>query len=325
MKKNDIYAVTGAGGAIGGHLVKYFESQGIPVIASDIKPLHDWYQVPQNEESTTFVGDLRLFDHAAQAVRGATRVYNLAADMGGMGFLFNHRLSCRLSVLISTHVLLAAQEVGVDRFFYSSSACVYPEYRQEDTLVQPLKESDAWPAQPEPSYGDEKLFSEGMCKDFYNEYGLETRVARFHNVYATNGTYDGGREKAPSAICRKVIQAKLSGKHEIDIWGDGEQTRTYMHIDDCIKGINLITDSDYREPLNLGSDELVSVNELVSIVEEIAGIKLERHYDLSQPQGVRGRSSDNTLIKSLFDWEPSIKLREGMVELYEWIYKAMTQ
>jgi len=251
-------------------------------------------------------------------------IYNLAADMGGMGFIETHKAECMLSVLISTHMLVAAREAGTERFFYSSSACVYNGEKQTRPDVTALKEEDAYPGMPEDGYGWEKLFSERMARHYREDFGMATRVARYHNVYGPDGTYDGGREKAPAAICRKVIAAKLSGKHEIEIWGDGEQTRSFMYIDDCTEGTIKLTASDIVEPLNIGSDELVSINRLVDIVEKIAGVKLKRSYKLDAPKGVRGRNSDNTLIKKLLDWAPSIRLEDGMEKTYKWIYDEMT-
>jgi nucleoside-diphosphate-sugar epimerase len=240
--------------------------------------------------------------------------------MGGMGFIENNRALCMLSVLINTHLLMAARDIGVQRFFYSSSACVYNADKQKSPEVIPLKEEDAYPAMPEDGYGWEKLFSERMCRHFREDFAMQTRMARYHNVYGPHGTYDGGREKAPAAICRKIIQAKLSGKHEIEIWGDGTRTRSFMYIDDCLKGTQAIMTSDILEPINLGSSELVTINELVDIVEEIAGIKIKRKHNLSAPQGVNGRNSDNTKIKALLKWEPNIPLRVGLEKTYRWIY-----
>jgi nucleoside-diphosphate-sugar epimerase len=250
-------------------------------------------------------------------------VFNLAADMGGMGFIENNRALCMLSVLINTHLLMAARDLGVKRFFYSSSACVYNAEKQKSADIVPLKEADAYPAMPEDGYGWEKLFSERMCRHFREDFGLETRVARFHNVYGPNGTFDGGREKAPAAICRKIIEAKVSGKHEIEVWGDGTRTRSFMYIDDCLKGIQMIMRGDMVEPINLGSSELVTINELVEIVEDIAGIKVKRNYNLSAPQGVNGRNSDNTMIQQAFDWEPNIPLRTGLEKTYDWIHSEI--
>jgi GDP-D-mannose 3', 5'-epimerase len=309
--------VAGAGGFIAGHLVKKLVKEGHKVRAVDIKPLNEWYQV--SAEADNLVLDLRLRENCYQAVNGNNEVYNLAADMGGMGFIENNKAACMISVLINTHLLLAAKECGADRFFYASSACVYNGEKQTDPNNPGLKESDAYPALAEDGYGWEKLFSERMCRHFREDFGLTTRVARFHNVYGPYGTFDGGREKAPAAIIRKVIEASITGKKEITIWGDGHQTRSFMYIDDCIKGIIDIMYSDIEEPLNLGSSEMVSINRLVDIVEEIAGYKLERKYDLNAPKGVRGRNSDNTLIKNLLKWEPSISLKEGMKKTYKWI------
>jgi len=311
--------VCGGGGFIGGFLAKDLLRQGYQVRVADIKPIDDWYQVHPEAENLSL--DLKDLANCRKAAKGAKRIYQLAADMGGMGFIENNKALCMLSVLTNTHMLIAAKEAGtVERFFYSSSACVYNADKQKSEDVIPLKEEDAYPAMPEDGYGWEKLFSERMCRHFREDFGLQTRCARFHNVYGPHGTWDGGREKAPAAVIRKVITAKLSGKHQIEIWGDGKQTRSFMYIDDCIKGINLFTDGSNTEPLNLGSNELTTINGLVSIVEEIAGIKLERKYKLDAPKGVNGRNSDNTRIKQVHHWEPSIKLKEGMRKTYEWIY-----
>lgn len=316
---NDHVVVTGAGGFIGGHLVAELRRQGRTHIrAVDVKPLDEWYQCFADVENLCL--DLKLAANCDRACRGATRVYQLAADMGGMGFIENNKCLCMLSVLTNTHMLQAAHQHGVSRFFYSSSACVYNADKQKSAEVIPLKEEDAYPAMPEDGYGWEKLFSERMCRHFREDFGLITRVARFHNVYGPHGTWDGGREKAPAAVCRKVIEAKLTGKHEIEIWGDGNQTRSFMYIDDCLKGIQMITDSDIIEPINLGSSELVTINQLVDIVEKIAGIKVKRRYNLNAPKGVNGRNSDNTLIQRLLHWEPSTPLRDGMEKTYAWIY-----
>jgi nucleoside-diphosphate-sugar epimerase len=309
--------VAGAGGFIGGHLVKELVKKGQHVRAVDIKPLNEWYQI--SDEAENLVLDLRLRENCSRAVNGFNEVFNLAADMGGMGFIENNKAACMISVLINTHLLLAAKECGLDRFFYASSACVYNGDKQTDPKNPGLKESDAYPALAEDGYGWEKLFSERMCRHFREDYGLTTRVARFHNVYGPFGTFDGGREKAPAAISRKVIEAGISGKKEIVIWGDGLQTRSFMYIDDCIKGIQDIMYSDIEEPLNLGSSEMVSINELVDMVEDIAGYKLVRKYDLNAPKGVRGRNSENTLIKKYLGWEPSIPLRKGLKKTYNWI------
>jgi len=310
--------VCGAGGFIGGHLVKSLIADGVNVVrAVDIKPLNEWYQKTEGVENLSL--DLKDKTNCEIAAADTSLVYQLAADMGGMGFIENNKALCMLSVLTNTHMLMAAKDAGVKRFFYSSSACVYNGEKQTNPDVVALKESDAYPALPEDGYGWEKLFSERMCRHFEEDYGLVCRVARYHNVYGPEGTWDGGREKAPAAMCRKVIEAKNSGKHEINIWGDGKQTRSFMYIDDCVKGSQMIMASDIDEPINLGSSELVTINQLVDIVEDIAGVKLTRHYQLDAPKGVNGRNSDNTLILEKLDWEPSIRLRDGMERTYRWI------
>jgi nucleoside-diphosphate-sugar epimerase len=313
--------VAGAGGFIGGHLVKELTKKGNKVRAVDMKPLNEWYQI--SEDADNLVLDLRLKENCFTAVNGYNEVFNLAADMGGMGFIENNKAACMISVLINTHLLMAAKECGLDRFFYASSACVYNGEKQTDPANPGLKEADAYPALAEDGYGWEKLFSERMCRHFSEDFGLTTRVARFHNVYGPHGTYDGGREKAPAAMCRKVIDAQLNGKKEIIIWGDGHQTRSFMYIDDCIKGIQDIMYSNITEPLNLGSSEMVSINQLVDIVEDIADYKMDRKYDLGAPKGVRGRNSENTLIKKYLGWEPSIPLKKGMKKTYDWIKEEM--
>lgn len=319
---NERVLICGAGGFIGGHLVQKLLSNGVNVVcAVDVKPFDEWYQKSNDVENLSL--DLRGKDNCYKATDGIQVVFQLAADMGGMGFIENNKALCMLSVLTNTHMLMAARDSGVERFFYSSSACVYNGDKQKNADVVPLKEEDAYPALPEDGYGWEKLFSERMCRHFEEDFGLQTRVARYHNVYGSFGTYDGGREKAPAAICRKVIQAKASGKHEIEIWGDGHQTRSFMYIDDCTKGTRAILESDIREPINLGSSELVSINQLVDIVEDIAGIKLKRNYKLDAPKGVNGRNSDNTKILQYLRWEPSIRLRDGMAKTYEWIESQM--
>ncbi|MEP6757312.1 MAG: NAD-dependent epimerase/dehydratase family protein [Chthonomonadales bacterium] len=314
--------VAGGGGFIGGYLAKFFIEKGHAVRVADIKPQSEWYQVHPTADNQVL--DLKGIEACRKASEGMDEIYNLAADMGGMGFIENNKAMCMLSVLINTHLLMAAQEKGVKRFFYASSACVYNGDKQTDTNNPGLKEEDAYPALAEDGYGWEKLFSERMCRHFTEDFGLVTRVARFHNVYGPLGTYDGGREKAPAAVSRKVITAKLSGKHEIEIWGNGEQTRSFMYIDDCIKGINMIMESDIKEPINLGSSEMVTINQLVDIVEGIADIKLSRDYNLSAPKGVNGRNSDNTLIQKYLGWEPNIPLAVGMEKTYNWIYEQMT-
>ena len=314
-----LIAVAGAGGFIGGHLVGHLLAQGHRHIrAIDIKPAGEWYQLFDKAENLHL--DLQRLESCSQACEGATDIYQLAADMGGMGFIENNKALCMLTVLINTHMLMAARQAGVDRFFYSSSACVYNADKQKSEAVTPLREEDAYPAMPEDGYGWEKLFSERMCRHFREDFGMATRVARYHNVYGPHGTWDGGREKAPAAICRKVIHAKVTGSDEIEIWGDGHQTRSFMYIDDCLKGTEMFMYGDVTEPLNLGSNELVTINQLVNIVEEIADIRLKRSYILDAPKGVNGRNSDNTKIKEYFDWEPGTRLRDGMERTYRWIY-----
>jgi GDP-D-mannose 3',5'-epimerase len=310
--------VTGAGGFIGGQLVRDLLAQGVPVRAVDKKPFDDWYFRSSDVEN--LIADLQLAETCHKVTKGSVHVYNLAADMGGMGFIENNKALCMLSVLINAHMLMSAHAHGVDRFFFSSTACVYPGYKQSDADVVALKESDAYPADAEDGYGWEKLFSERLCRHYSEDYGIKTRVGRYHNVYGPYGTWDGGREKAPAAISRKVAMAVISGKHEIEIWGDGEQTRSFMYIDDCLIGTQKLMHSDVEEPINIGSDEMVTINQLVDIVEQIAGVKLKRNYNLDAPKGVRGRNSDNTLIKQKLYWAPSISLRTGMERTYRWIY-----
>ena len=315
----DLALVTGAGGFIGGNLVGDLRARGYKRLrAIDIKPLDDWYQRFDDVENLCL--DLNLKENCEIAAKGANEIYNLAANMGGMGFIENNKALCMLSVLINTHMLQAAVKYGVEKYFYSSSACVYNGEKQKTFEAPSLKEEDAYPALAEDGYGWEKLFSERMCRHFSEDFGLYTRVARFHNVYGPWGTWYGGREKAPAAICRKVIEAKVLGRHEIEIWGSGNQIRSFMYIDDCIKGIDLIMYSEIRDPINLGSSEAVTINQLVDMAEEIAGIKLKRNYDLSAPKGVNGRNSDNALIKKYLNWEPNTPLRTGLEATYRWIY-----
>ncbi len=314
--------VAGAGGFIGGHLVNALKKDH-RVRAVDIKPLNQWYQRSADAENRVL--DLRIRENCVTAMNGCDEVYNLAADMGGMGFIETHKAACMLSVLINTHLLMAARDLGVARYFFASSACVYNAEKQKDPDNPGLREADAYPAMAEDGYGWEKLFSERMCRHFREDFGLVTRMARFHNVYGPFGTWTGGREKAPAAICRKVIEAKRGSGREITVWGDGRQTRSFMYIDDGVKGIMDIMGSEIEEPINLGSSELVSINGLVELVENIAGIRLERKYDLDAPKGVRGRNSDNTLIRRYLNWEPSISLKQGLEKTYAWIFRQMTE
>ena len=320
LDKHDLILVAGAGGFIGGSLVRYFAERGFTRIrAVDKKPLPLWYQRIPGVESLCL--DLSEKENAVKAVEGAVEVYNLAADMGGMGFIERFRVECLRSVLINTHLIEAAYRAGVARYFYSSSACAYNTDLQKDPNVRALKESDAYPAMAERGYGWEKLISEMFCQEYWAERGLETHIARFHNVYGPNGTWFGGREKAPAALCRKVIEAKDTGVMEIDIWGDGTQTRSFMYIDDCTYGIDSIMHCDelIATPINLGTSELVSINQLVSYIEEIGGVQLARTYKLDAPRGVAGRNSDNTFIRQVLGWEPSTPLKAGLRLTYDWI------
>jgi len=318
--KDKLIVVCGAGGFIGGHLLSDLRRQGYTRLRGvDIKPFDRWYQRFDDVENLSL--DLQELPACRQATEDAFWVYNLAADMGGMGFIEKNKALCMMTVLINTHLLKASRENEVSRFFYASSACVYNHDKQLDPKVTGLNETDAYPAMPEDGYGWEKLFSERMCRHYTEDFGLVTRVARYHNVYGPYGTFDGGREKAPAAICRKVITAKLNGQHEIEIWGTGEQTRSFMYIDDCLRGTQAIMQSKNIDfPINLGSAEKVSINQLVDIVESIAGIRLKRNYNLSAPKGVNGRNSENTLIRKMLGWEPSIPLRSGLEKTYAWIY-----
>lgn len=322
MGRGSLVVVTGAGGFIGGHLVAELRRRGFERIrAVDIKPGHEWYQRLDDVENLEL--DLRDREACERTVEGATEVFNLASDMGGMGFIEAHKAECMISVLINTQMLIASRDAGARRYMFGSSACVYNAERQSSPDVTALREEDAYPALPEDGYGWEKLFGERMCRHFYEDYGIEVRVPRFHNVYGAHGTYDGGREKAPAAVCRKVIAAELSGSGTIEIWGDGEQTRSFTYIDDCLEGIFRLTESDVRDPINLGSSQLISINGLVDIVEGIAGTKLERRYVLDAPQGVRGRNSDNTMITERLGWAPSTPIEVGLEPTYRWIREQM--
>ncbi len=293
------------------------------VRAVDKKTPDEWYQ--RFDDAENFELDLSLRENCYAATAGVGQVYNLAADMGGMGFIELNKALCMLSVLINTHLLEASRDNDVERFLFSSSACVYAAEKQTEAEVKPLTEEDAYPAEPEDGYGWEKLFSERLCRHFSEDFGLGTRVVRYHNVYGPEGTWDGGREKAPAAICRKVAEAKLTRDHEIAVWGDGQQTRSFTYITDCVHGTQALMDSDHTAPVNLGSTELVTINQLIDIVEEIAGIKVSRNYDLSAPQGVRGRNSDNTQLKAALGWEPSVTLQDGMAQTYAWIYEQLSE
>ena len=323
LDRTKLTVVTGAGGFIGGHLVAELKRRGFERIrAVDLKPIGRWYQ--EHEDVENISSDLREKEACYAAAEDASTVFNLAADMGGMGFIETHKADCMVSVLINTNMLLASRDHGVERYLYASSACVYAADKQTDTAVTALREEDAYPAMPEDGYGWEKLFSERMCRHFMEDYGLSVRVPRFHNVYGPYGTYAGGREKAPAAACRKVIEAQLNGSNSIEIWGDGKQTRSFTYIDDTIEGVLRLMESDFTDPVNLGSSQLVTINELYDIVEKIAGVDLDRNHDLTAPQGVRGRNSDNTLILEKLGWEPSISLEDGLAKTYAWIHEQMT-
>ena len=309
--------VCGAGGFIGGHLVNDLLKDGFEVICADIKPLEFWFQL--SDKTKNYSLDLKEYENCIKVTEDVKYIYNMACNMGGMGFIENNKAECMLSVLINTNLLRACLINKVTRYFYSSSACVYNAQKQKNTFVAGLKEEDAYPAEPEDGYGWEKLFSERMCRHFTEDFGLETRVVRYHNVYGPIGTYDGGREKAPAAICRKIAQAKMNNKREIEVWGDGEQTRSFMYITDCIEGTRKLFNSNLIEPYNVGSDEQVSINQMIDIIEDIADYKVSRNYLLDKPKGVRGRSSDNTKIIKDLSWSPSISLKEGLKETYTWI------
>ncbi len=315
MSKKNL--VAGGGGFIGGHLAKSLVDRGHDVRVVDVKPLDQWYQ--RTEGAENIVANLEEKDACFSASEGCDEVYNLACNMGGMGFIENNKALCMLSILINTHLLMAAKEFQIKKYLYSSSACVYAADKQTDTTVTALKEADAYPAMPEDGYGWEKLFSERMCKHFEEDFGMEVRIVRFHNVYGPDGTWRGGREKAPAALSRKIIEAKKSGNLKIEVWGDGEQTRTFMYIDDCITGLDKLMESDFSDPINLGRSELVSINQLIDIISEIAGVEVEREHNLDAPQGVRGRNSDNSLILEKLNWEPEVDLKTGLAKTYSWI------
>ena len=315
------YLVCGAGGFIGGHLVKSLLQDGHEVVCADIKPLENWFQI--FDVNKNFTLDLKEYSNCLQVTKDIDFIYNMACNMGGMGFIENNKAECMISVLINTNLLRASLINKVKKYFFSSSACVYNADKQTSNFTAGLKEADAYPAMPEDGYGWEKLFSERMCRHFYEDYGLETRVARYHNVYGPMGTFDGGREKAPAALCRKLIIAKNSGKKEIDVWGDGEQTRSFMFIDDCIKGTKKIFESDCRDVLNIGSEEQVSINQMIKIIQEISNYNVNKNYQLDKPKGVRGRSSNNDLVRLKLGWNYEISLKSGLEITYKWIEKEI--
>ena len=313
--------VTGAGGFIGGHLVKELLNRGYKVRAVDIKEYSDWYQYHDNVEN--FVLDMSDKNNCFKMAKGVDEVINMACNMGGMGFIENNKALCMLSVLVNTHMLMACKEFKIKKYFFSSSACAYNKDLQNDPSITGLKESDAYPANPEDGYGWEKLFSERMCRHFLEDYELDVKVARYHNIYGPNGTYDGGREKAPAALCRKIINSILKKEDKIDVWGDGKQTRSFLYIEDCIEATLKLFDSDFHGPINIGSEEKVSINEMIDKIEKISNKKVKRNYQLEKPKGVRGRNSDNTLIRSQLKWEPKFSLYQGLEKTYNWIFSEM--
>ena len=313
--------VTGGGGFIGGHLVKELINRGYKLRTVDIKKFEDWYQYFPNIEN--FSLDMSSKENCFKMVEGVDGVINMACNMGGMGFIENNKALCMLSVLVNTHMLMACKEFKVKKYFFSSSACAYNKDLQNEATIDGLKESDAYPANPEDGYGWEKLFSERMCRHFLEDYALDVKVARYHNIFGPNGTYDGGREKAPAALCRKIINSILNNQEKIDVWGDGEQTRSFLYIDDCVEATLKLFDSSFHGPINIGSEEKVSINEMIDKIEKIAKKKVKRNYQLDKPKGVRGRNSDNTLIRSQLNWEPKFSLYQGLEKTYNWIHSEI--
>ena len=313
--------VTGAGGFIGGHLIKELLNRGYKIRATDIKPLDDWYQCFDEVENISL--DMTIKDNCFKATEGMDDVINMACNMGGMGFIENNKALCMLSVLVNTHMLMACKYFNIKRYFFSSSACAYNTDLQKNSKITGLKESDAYPAMPEDGYGWEKLFGERMCRHFFEDYGLDVKVARYHNIYGPNGTYDGGREKAPAALCRKIINSSLNNEKIIDVWGNGEQTRSFLYIDDCVEATLKLFDSEHHGPINIGSEEQVSINEMIEKIEKISNNQVKKNYQLDKPQGVMGRNSDNTLIRSLLNWEPKFTLYQGLEKTYNWILSDM--
>ena len=309
--------VTGAGGFIGGHLVKELLNRGYEVRAVDIKKIEEWFQLSSNIEN--FSLDMSIKENCFKMVDGVEGVINMACNMGGMGFIENNKALCMLSVLVNTHMLLACKEFKIKKYFFSSSACAYNQDLQNDTSITGLKEADAYPANPEDGYGWEKLFSERMCRHFLEDYGLDVKVARYHNIFGPSGTYDGGREKAPAALCRKIINSIINGEDEINVWGDGKQTRSFLYIDDCVEATLKLFESNFHGPINIGSEEKVSINEMIDKIEKISNKKVKRNYQIDKPKGVRGRNSDNTLIRSQLKWEPKFSLYQGLEKTYNWI------
>ena len=321
MIENKKILVCGAGGFIGGHLVAKLLSMNNSITCVDQKPKELWFQY--FDECNNFSLDLKEYENCLKASENIDYVFNMACNMGGMGFIENNKAECMLSVLVNTNLLRACVKNDVDRYFFSSSACAYNTSKQKNTFIAGLKEDDAYPAMPEDGYGWEKLFSERMCRHFTEDFKLQTRVARYHNIYGPFGTYDGGREKAPAALSRKIAEAKINKESKIDVWGDGEQTRTFAYIDDCITGTIKLFLSDHKDPLNIGSSEQVSINQMISIIEDISNYNIEKNFQLDKPLGVRGRSSDNTKIKEVLSWEPEVSLKDGLTKTYNWIYNQL--
>ena len=319
MIKNKNILIVGAGGFIGGHLIKRLLKDGNNIIASDIKPKEYWFQ-DFDKANNFYSMDMKDIKNCRKVTKDIDFVFNMACNMGGMGFIENNKAECMQSVLINTNLLIACKENKVKKYFFSSSACAYNKTKQQNVFIEGLKEDDAYPANPEDGYGWEKLFSERMCRHFMEDYGIEVRIARYHSIYGPYGTYDGGREKAPAALCRKVLNTKLNNQNKIQVWGDGEQTRTFLFVDDCVEGTLRLFESDYSKPVNIGSDEQVSINQMIDIIANIAGLKkLEREYQLDKPKGVRGRSSNNDLVKKILNWNYKIKLKDGLKKTYDWI------
>jgi GDP-D-mannose 3',5'-epimerase len=325
MIKDKKILIVGAGGFIGGHIVKRLLKDGNSIVAVDIKPKEYWFQDFVNAENH-YSMDMKDMINCRKVAKNIDYVFNMACNMGGMGFIENNKAECMQSVLINTNLLIASKENNVKRYFFSSSACAYNTTKQQDVFIEGLKEEDAYPANPEDGYGWEKLFSERMCRHFMEDYGIEVRVARYHNIYGPFGTYDGGREKAPAALCRKIISAKKNNLSQIDVWGDGKQTRTFLYVDECVEGTLRLFESDYSNPINIGSDEQVSINEMIEIIENISGVsKLNKNYQLDKPKGVRGRSSNNDLIKKVLGWSYEMSLKDGLTKTYEWIDSEMSK
>ena len=325
LNKNKKILVIGAGGFIAGHLIKRLIDNGNSVVASDIKPKEYWFQ-DFNEAENHYSMDMKDITNCRKITKDIDYVFNMACNMGGMGFIENNKAECMQSVLINTNLLVACRENNIEKYFFSSSACAYNTTKQQDVFIEGLREEDAYPANPEDGYGWEKLFSERMCRHFMEDYGIKVRIGRYHNIYGPYGTYDGGREKAPAALCRKVILSKINKKNKIQVWGDGKQTRTFLFIDDCIEGTLRLFDSDCADPINIGSDEQVSINEMIGLIENISGIeKLNKEYQLDKPKGVRGRSSNNDLIKKVLNWSYQIKLKDGLKKTYDWIDSEMSK